>query len=202
MPQSCYPQFDWKQTKPGHWEREVDEAERFYTCLAQSYEGSGHMYFAITGFVSISVDTANGLYGLQVEEALRKAWLKLRYDCPTIASRVDYSIERQRYIKSYKAFDPGYADFQTELWLSQTFVPVTPNMTGLDWCNSDPLAPEIPTLFIITPPYVSGGKHAVVHRDLVLRSPHDISESPEAYKVSVLLISNLAKSTVSERFSS
>jgi hypothetical protein len=175
MPPSRYPQYTWQQTEPGHWEREIDEAERFYTCLAKSYEGSKRMYFAITGFVSISVDTVNGSNGHEVEEALRKAWLKLRYDYPTLASRVSYSIERQRYIKSYTVFDPSNADSQTESWLGQTFVPITPGVSGLDWCNSDPLAPEIPTLFIITPPYASANEQAIVHRDLVFRSPHDTS---------------------------
>jgi hypothetical protein len=176
MLQSRYPQFTWRQTKPGHWEREIDEGERFYTCLARSYQGSGYMYFAITGFVSISVELRDGASEYDIEEALRRAWLRLRYDCPTIASRVDYSTKQERYIKSYKSFDPEHVDFQTESWLSQTFVPIVPNMTGLDWCNSDPLAPGIPTLFVITPPYINGGKQDVVHRDLVLRSPHDISE--------------------------
>lgn len=49
-------------------------------------------------------------------------------------------------------------------------------MYGLDWCNSDPLAPEVPTLFVITPPYGNGSEKATVRLDLVLRSPHDISE--------------------------
>ena len=176
MPQSRYPQFTWQQTKPGHWEREIDEAERFYTCLAKSYEGSGRMYFVITGFVSVSVDITNGSSGHDVEEALRKAWLKLRYKYPTIASRVDYDKEKTTYIKSYTAFDPNHIDFHTKSWLSETFVTITPNMTGLDWCNSDPLAPKFPTLFIVTPPYTNG-KQAVVRRDLILRSPHDISGS-------------------------
>jgi hypothetical protein len=170
-----YPQLAWRQTKPGYWEREIDEAERFYTCLAKSYEGSGRMYFAITGFVSISVHIAHNASGHDVEEALRQAWLRLRYNYPTIASRVNYDSERGKYIKSYTTFDPKYVDFQTESWLSQTFLLIVPNMTGLDWCNSDPLAPKFPTLFVITPPYTNGGQQGFVHRDLVLRAPHDIS---------------------------
>lgn len=140
------------------------------------------MYFAITGFVSISVDTTDGSTGYDVEEALRKAWLKLRYDCPTIASRIGYNTERSKYIKSYTSLDPDHLDFHTESWLSETFVPITPNMTGLDWCNLDPLAPKIPTLFVVTPPYTNGSKQPVVRRDVVLRSPHDISKSIEAHQ--------------------
>lgn len=176
MSRSRYPQYTWQQSKPGHWEREIDEAERFYTSLAKSYEGSGRIFFAITGFVSVSVDITNGSSGQDVEDALRKAWLRLRYDSPTIASRVDYDSKRSKYIKTYKAFNPDHLDFHTEQWLSETFIPITPNMHGLDWCNSDPLAPKVPTLFVITPPYTNGSKRAAVHLDLVLRSPHDISE--------------------------
>lgn len=133
------------------------------------------MYFAITGFVSVSVETANDSSEHDVEEALRKAWLKLRYDCPTIASRIEYNNDRKAYTKVYRAFDIEHVDFLTEAWLNETFVPITPNMSGLDWCNSDPLAPEMPTLFVVTPPYTHG-KLPVVRRDIILRSPHDISK--------------------------
>lgn len=198
--QPHYPQFDWQLVRKGHWEREIDEAERFYTCLAKSYEGSGRMFFAITGFVSVSVDSTNGTSGHDVEEALRKAWLRLRYDHSTIASRVDYSSAQDKYIKSYTAFHPDHVDFQTESWLSQTFVSITPNMAGLDWCNSDPIAPKIPTLFVITPPYTNESKLATVKRDLVLRSPHDISESDETFEdTEIRLMNNAVKSTVSGR---
>lgn len=176
MPQSRYPQYTWQQPKPGHWEREIDEAERFYTCLAKSCEGSGRMFFAITGFVSVSVDITNSSSEQDVEDALRKAWLRLRYDCPTIASRVDYDSEKSKYMKTYKAFDPDHLDFHTESWLSETFVPIKTNMHGLDWCNSDPMAPKLPSLFVIKPPYANESKRATVHLDLVLRSSHDISE--------------------------
>lgn len=134
------------------------------------------MFFAITGFVSISVDVRNGSTGQDVEDALRKAWLRLRYDCPTIATRVDFDKERGKYFKTYTSFDPDHLDFHTESWLSDTFIPVTPNMHGLAWCNSDPLAPRVPTLFVITPPYDNSSKKAAVHLDVILRSPHDISK--------------------------
>ncbi|KAJ8113710.1 hypothetical protein OPT61_g4219 [Boeremia exigua] len=181
MSQTRYPQFVWQQTKPGHWEREIDEAERFYTCLAKSFEVSGRMFFAITGFVSISVEITDSSTDKEVEEALRKAWLRLRYDCPTIGSHVDYNSEKGKYIKSYTAFDPEHLELHTKSWLSKTFVPLNPNMSGLDWCNSDPPAPKIPTLFIMTPPSTSGSERHVVYRDIVLRSPHDISKYCKAH---------------------
>ncbi|KAJ4994437.1 hypothetical protein SVAN01_00266 [Stagonosporopsis vannaccii] len=167
MTQSRYPEYTWQQTEPGHWERDIDEAERFYTCLAKSYEGSGRMFFAITGFLSVSVEITEGSAGHDVEEAL--------------PARIDYDSKREKYVKAYKSFDPDHLEFHTESWLNETFVPITPNMSGLDWCNSDPLAPKIPTLFVITPPYTNGSKRPVVHRDIVLRSPHDISKYCRIY---------------------
>ncbi len=175
MSQSRYPQFVWRETRPGHWEREIDEAERFYTCLARSFEGSDRMFFAITGFISVSHEIKNGLSEYSIEEALRKAWLKLRYDYPTIASHVDYNKEKGKYIKSYTAFDPDHLNGHTQSWLSETFIPHEPKMSGLDWCNSDPPAPRVPTLFVIKPPHSSGSNKTTVQRDIVLRSPHDIS---------------------------
>ncbi|KAF3046023.1 hypothetical protein E8E12_010394 [Didymella heteroderae] len=157
MSQSRYPQYNWRQSKHNHWEREVDEAECFYASLAKSYEGSGRMFFAITGFVSISVDLTNGSIGQDVEDAL-----------------LDYDKERGKYFKTYNSFDPAHLDFHTESWLSDTFISITPNMHGLDWCNSDPLAPRVPTLFVITPPYSNDSRKGTVNLDLVFRSPHDI----------------------------
>jgi hypothetical protein len=64
------------------------------------------------------------------------------YDLPTIAARVDYDKERGKYFETYKSFDPDHVDSHTESWLSDTFIPITSNMHGLDWCNSDPLLQE------------------------------------------------------------
>ncbi len=79
--------YSWTQVRPGRWEREIDETEQFYTSLAKTYEGSGRCCFAITAYVSFSAQGAEH----DVEVALRKAWLRLRYECPTIASWVEYS---------------------------------------------------------------------------------------------------------------
>jgi hypothetical protein len=77
-----YPDLAWQQTSLGNWEREIDEAERSYTCLAEAYEGSGRMFFAITGFVSLAVDskdTSSQQTGQRVER-LAEASIRSPHD--------------------------------------------------------------------------------------------------------------------------
>jgi len=180
MAASRYPHLDWKESAPGRWEREIDEVERFYTYLAKSYEGSGRMFFAITGFVWLSVevtkDSSPEETGRLVEKALRHAWLRLRYDHPTIASYVEYDAVQDKWIKTYDALHPDSSGDQPEQWLQATFVPVVSSNSGLEWCNSDPVAPKFPTLFIIAPTDVDGEEGSTLRRDLVIRSPHDVMD--------------------------
>lgn len=174
MAENRYPWLAWQPTGSGSWEREIDEAEQFYTLFAKSYERTGCMAFAITGYVSISIETDTPLesVGQHIEEALRQAWLRLRYDHPTIASRVEYNPQQGKWMKSCTTFDPEQIELQTEEWLRETFVPVSPSMTGLEWCNTESRATVLPTLFIITPPCMSGEEGQ--RRDVVFRSPHDV----------------------------
>ena len=78
MQMDSYSEYTWTETKPGRWERDVDEVENFYTTLAKLYEGSGRMFFAITGHVSLSILKSEGREIEDecrcVDEALRKAW--------------------------------------------------------------------------------------------------------------------------------
>jgi hypothetical protein len=168
MATSRYPQLDWRKSTSGCWERELDETECFYTSLAKAYEGSGRMAFAITGFVSLSVDhpdtTSLSETHRSVRLALRSAWLRLRYDHPTIAS----------YVKSYTPFRPESVSVQVEEWLEATFVPIISSVSGVEWCNSDPIAPKFPTLFIITRPHKDKADARTLRLDLVIRSPHDV----------------------------
>lgn len=178
MTSTRYPHLAWQPTRPGHWEREIDEAEQFYTFIAKAHEGTGRMFFAITGFVSLTVennDISKGDTALGLEEAFRQAWLRLRYTHPTIASRVEYDPWQQKWLKSYTAFDHERLEAMTEEWLQETYRPLSPAVAGLEWCNADPPAPKLPTLFIITPPDADGNE-SVVRRDLVIRSPHDIMD--------------------------
>ncbi|KAF2830022.1 hypothetical protein CC86DRAFT_367901 [Ophiobolus disseminans] len=176
---SRYPCLNWRESTIGCWQREIDETERFYTYLAKSYEGTERMFFAITGLVSLHISLSEQLSlpetSQLVERALREAWLRLRYDHPTIASYVAYDVFEGRWIKTYNAFTQGFVNDQTEEWLQATFVPITSTLSGQEWCNSDPLAPKFPTLFIITSPDPVGTGRTLRY-DLVIRSPHDIMD--------------------------
>ncbi|KAH7359901.1 hypothetical protein BKA66DRAFT_471841 [Pyrenochaeta sp. MPI-SDFR-AT-0127] len=196
MADNRYPKLTWQQTRLGHWEREIDEAECFYTCLAKSFEGCGRMYFAITGFASITVEVTESSHeetGRKVEEALREAWLRLRYDHPTIVSQVMYDHQQEKWTKSYVPFHPNTVEVQTEEWLRQTYITVDPGMSGIEWCNTDPPAPEVPTLFVIASSDTNISRENVIRRDLVLRSPHDIMDGIGTLQILNALLTHAAQ---------
>ncbi|KAE8156378.1 hypothetical protein BDV40DRAFT_309690 [Aspergillus tamarii] len=164
--------FEWSETRPGRWERDVDEAEQFYTSLAKAYEGTGRTFFAMTGFISVFVPAESCSSDHQTEnraeDALRKAWLRLRYDHPTIASRVEYDVHGKQCKKIYETFTESSPQ---EDWLKTTFQIVSTSVSGLEWCNSDPPVPALPTLFLIKKPSSADG---AFRADVVLRAHHDI----------------------------
>ncbi|OHE96278.1 hypothetical protein CORC01_08350 [Colletotrichum orchidophilum] len=167
-----YPELSWNQTSPGTWQRSIDEVEEFYSAMPVLYGGSGLMFFAITGHVSLTFDIT-GISDLsdasrRVDQALKNAWLTLRYDHPTIASQVNRDLATGKWTKTYRYFKDK-ADQQS--WIDKTLVHTSSGQTGVQWANSQPPAPKVPTLFVLSP--LSDGA-GVIRRDLVLRSPHDI----------------------------
>ncbi|KAH7176933.1 hypothetical protein EDB81DRAFT_773793 [Dactylonectria macrodidyma] len=184
---SEYPNLVWRQTAPGLWQRNVDEIEQFYASMVVLYEGSGRMFFGITGHVSLNVhvplnkslEEAESL----VDQALRKAWSAMRRDHPTIAAQVTQNVETQEWTKTYRQ---SRDEADTQSWLEKTLVSVATGQTGEEWANSDPPAPKLPTLFNIhVAPKEPGSR--VIRRDLVLRSPHDIVDGVGT----LILLSNL-----------
>lgn len=173
----AYPSLIWREASPGVWQRDVDEAEKFYYALAKLYESSGRMFFAMTGHLSVSVDVPQGQTREDVEQcletALRHGWLALRYDHPTIASQVSHDLATGQVTKTYRTCP---ADTERDAWLAKTFVPIATGETGEEWANSDPPAPRIPTLFVLEPRTAASSSVAsnTIRRDLVLRSPHEI----------------------------
>ncbi|KAK1710889.1 hypothetical protein CaCOL14_010727 [Colletotrichum acutatum] len=168
-----YPELVWTQTSPGTWQRSIDEVEEFYASMPVLYEGSGLMFFAITGHISLTFDTTgindSSDAAKRVDEALKSAWLALRHDHPTIASQVTRDLTTGKWTKTYQQLKDE-ADHQS--WISKTLVPISTGQTGVEWANSQPPAPKIPTLFILSPPSTTTTN--LIRRDLVLRSPHDI----------------------------
>ncbi|KAI8184997.1 hypothetical protein K4K54_010872 [Colletotrichum sp. SAR 10_86] len=190
MASSTYPELVWQQTSTGLWQRSVDEIEKHYAILPVLYEGSGLMFFAITGHVSLTVDVANAGSSSDasaVDEALKKAWLALRHDHPTIASQVTQDPTTGKWTKTYRQFQD---EADKEAWLKTTLVPVSSQQTGITWANSNPPAPKVPTLFVLSPP---SNKDGLVRRDLVLRSPHDIIDGIGTLTLLNNLITHAAK---------
>ncbi|KAK3494183.1 uncharacterized protein B0T23DRAFT_103234 [Neurospora hispaniola] len=166
--------YNWRQIRPGLWQRDADEAEVFYSSLAKLYAGSGRMHFAITGHISLTISVPSDedpeIVSRRLDESLRIAWLRQRYETPTIASTVHYDALDGKSKKSYRTIPD---DASTKAWLEKTFQVISPGQTGEDWANSDPLAPTTATLFVVCPAIASQDS-STIRRDLILRSPHDI----------------------------
>ena len=191
---TSYDRFTWQETTPGVWQRGVDEVEHFYFALAKSFEGSGRMFFAITGHVSIHVDVPESdsweQLDTRLDEALRKAWLTLRFYQPTIASHVAQDAGMMEPVKVYRTIR---RDADQRVWLESSLVLVSTGQTGIEWANADPVAPNLPTLFIIKPHPVNSGHNQVIRRDLVLRSPHEIIDGIGTLQLLNNLIGHVSK---------
>lgn len=171
---ASYERFIWKQSKPGRWERDVDEVEQFYTSLGKAYAGSGRTYFAITAHISYTVVIEKNIDRLsteqRIQEALKKAWLHLRYTHPTIASWVEYDPTAKECKKIYEGF---HERNDQNSWLEDTFRIIADSKkyrTGQEFSNADPPVPKLPTLFLVQRPISSNN----IQADLVLRAHHDI----------------------------
>ncbi|KAF9769349.1 hypothetical protein IL306_013249 [Fusarium sp. DS 682] len=170
------PNYDWQQVKPGVWQRHIDEIEQFYSTMVVLYEGSGRMFFGITGHVSLFVKSTKSLSlenaELEVDNALKKAWTALRYAHPTLASEVTQDVKTNEWVKAYRELQ---GDADKNAWLEKTLVHITHGQTGNEWANSDPPAPKTPTMFVLhLPTENTSDGSLMIRRDLVFRSPHDI----------------------------
>ncbi|KAJ5691952.1 hypothetical protein N7462_001375 [Penicillium macrosclerotiorum] len=167
--------FAWEETAPHRWERDIDEVETFYTTLAKRFEGTGRTFFAMTCHVSIKVDVIDEsvlTIERRVIEALREAWVCLRYDHPLIASWVEYHHEAKRCRKVYEGLPKTNQHIHQSAWLNETFKIISNGQTGQEWCNSDPPVPKLPTLFLVK----NGpcAEHGEFQADLILRAQHDV----------------------------
>ncbi|KAH0847278.1 hypothetical protein AYO21_07332 [Fonsecaea monophora] len=150
MASEVYRNLTWAKTMRNRWERDIDEAEEFYHVISRVYEGSGRMFFAKTWFISLSVDVGNDIKlekaEQRVEQALRNAWLHLRYNHPNIASWVEYDGASEKFRKLYEACEK---ESDQQAWLESTFHSISTSGTGIERANSDPPAPKLPALFVI-----------------------------------------------------
>ncbi|KAJ5097106.1 hypothetical protein N7456_007827 [Penicillium angulare] len=175
-------------TKHGRWERDIDEVEQFYTTLARSFEGTGRTFFAMTAHVSFVIAEPESMEAIahRVIVSIRQAWLRIRYDHPTVASWVEYQEVKK---KCRKVYEPcSTSERKQQAWLNETVRPVPTTQSGEEWCNSDPPVPKLPTLFLI---YNNNAVDTKKSFSLVLRSHHDIVDGIGA----LLLLNNLMKYT-------
>lgn len=174
---TMYENYHWRETSPGRWERDIDEAEQAYTTMARVYEGSGRVFFGMTGHLSLSVANAKDSPHAETQDhvynALRRAWLQLRYDHPTIASWTEFNTASQKCKKVYRGFRSDQQDLTQNAWLDSTLQVVETGVTGQEWCNRDPPLPKMPTIFMIIPT-VKLDQDDFFRCDLVLRCHHDI----------------------------
>jgi hypothetical protein len=168
--------FSWRQTQTGVWQRRSDEFEEFYATMAVLYEASGRMFFGITGHLSLTVPVPEGSIVNEVDTfvdtAFKHAWIKMRHDHPTLASVSEQDSTSRQWMKTYRV---PRSRVEVEAWRDSTLIFVPACQTGVDWANSDPPAPKMPTMFVLRPSAnIDGTSKRVIRRDLVFRSPHDI----------------------------
>ncbi|KAM6527695.1 hypothetical protein FALCPG4_008744 [Fusarium falciforme] len=175
--------FDWVEHTPGRWQRDIDEVETFWAKAAKVFDTQGRRPFAITGHVSLKIDTAAAASRPDVNGALRKAWCRIRQDHPSIASQVEYDFDTERFTRTYSTIQ---SEVEREGWLEATFLEISNGQLGVEFANSDPAAPDLPTIFVITLP--SDDKD-FEYRDIIFRAPHDTIDGIGT----LLLLSNIVK---------
>ncbi|KAF7533712.1 hypothetical protein G7054_g6827 [Neopestalotiopsis clavispora] len=169
-----YDDYTWHQTSPEIWQRDVDEIELFYYSLAKKYEGTGKMFFAITGHLSLRVELhgqAPDLSRQRLKAALRRGWQALRYEHPTIASQVSHDVYTGRAVKTYELCNNRD---KLDSWLRETLIETPGGQTGEEWANSNPPAPRLATMFVLEPTEKHISDPNTIRIDLVFRSPHEI----------------------------
>ena len=175
MPDNSQSQYEWRETSPGRFERDLDEVEQFYASMAKLYEGTGRSFFAITGYLEISLELSPSEKVRDVERrvncAFQSAWSRLRIDHPTIASYFIYDWSRKR---CKKVCETSKSEAHSDLkWLESSFTIIDNGQSGLDFANSDPPVKQHATLYLITPPAnAKASSSGVLRRDVVFRSPH------------------------------
>jgi hypothetical protein len=166
----------WHETFPGVFEREIDEAEQFYTSMAATWSGTGQTYFAITACIGFSIpystQSTTTEFETRVEKAFRSAWMKLRHCHPTLAAPVEYDPATSKCKKVYKT---PRCKHDVESWMEETFKVIKEVQSGPEFANQDPDVGRYATLYILSPVSPERQiKERTMQRHIVFRSRHDI----------------------------
>ncbi|KAI0150025.1 hypothetical protein F4776DRAFT_672159 [Hypoxylon sp. NC0597] len=163
------PHFQWKQSGHGTWERDIEESEMFYRGMMR--KGSG--CYPVTGFASFVFNshkfTATEVKETEdehyVEDTIRKAWITLCYEHPTLRSYVEDDEANGRWKRVYSTLNNEH---EQESWFNSTFKLIDTEEPPLEWFNSQIVSFEVSTLF-----FVRSRKH---HPTFFLRCPHDVTD--------------------------
>ncbi|KAI0106767.1 hypothetical protein F4814DRAFT_428969 [Daldinia grandis] len=181
-PETQYHRLQWTKTPRRTWEREIDECEEFYNSSIRNGEGC----YPVTSCASFIIKPPDSVTIEEdedrlIENALRKAWVALHYDHPTLRTRVERGEDGTRRKRVYSIFEDKEEE---KRWLDSTFKVIDVEGAPLQWFNSTSAPFKISTLFL-----VKSREKSNHHRHLFLRSPHDITDG-----VGVLqLLNNLFK---------
>jgi hypothetical protein len=88
--------FQWRETSPGTYKRELDECEKFYRLCTRNESSC----FPVTSSASFTVNT-NARDSSKIEDAFWKAWLTLLYRHPTLASRIEHDALTGQWLRVY-----------------------------------------------------------------------------------------------------
>ncbi|KAH7268544.1 hypothetical protein B0J15DRAFT_486782 [Fusarium solani] len=161
--------LQWQVSPEGTWARDVDECERFYITSSRKENGC----FPVSGCASFGVTSVNSMPTIdeenRVEAALKNAWIMLRYQHPTLGSRIEHDEDGDRLRRVYQSFD---TDDEQESWVGSTFQVVDTDLGPLEWFNNNTAAAfETATVFFVK----SKGQDSD-RRTIFLRCPHDVSD--------------------------
>ncbi|KAI8716702.1 hypothetical protein NCS52_00964400 [Fusarium sp. LHS14.1] len=160
--------LQWQMSPEGIWARDVDECERFY--ITSSRKGNG--CFPVSGCASFNVNPVDSVPTIdeedRVEAALKKAWIMLRHQHPTLGSRIEHDENSDQLRRLYQSFN---TDDEQESWVDSTFKVVDTDVGPLEWFNNNTGAAfETATVFFVR----SKGQDSYRHT-IFLRCPHDVS---------------------------
>ncbi|CAG9972514.1 unnamed protein product [Clonostachys byssicola] len=168
-------QFRWCQAPDGTWQRDIDEAERFYATFCRKPDDPDAASFAVTCHASffVPVSETGGTYEAtneKITDALRTAWLALCHESPTLASWIQYDPSEGVWKRMYAPLNGSEDSPTVSAWLSQTFKQVNSD-TNNEWFNMNPPVFKVATLFVVASP---SDQDDLVHRKVYLRCPHDL----------------------------
>ncbi|KAI0893724.1 hypothetical protein F4806DRAFT_475531 [Annulohypoxylon nitens] len=163
--------FQWKNSKLGTWEREIDECETFYIHMKRN----GSACYPIIGCASFTIKSPNtgttddveNRERYMVQDTLLKAWETLCYEHPTLCSRIelDESGTRKRFYSTFQDLD------ERKNWLSSTFKVVHTNGDPHQWFNDQERSFENSVLVVS----MSRDKDTY-DPTIFLQCPHDVTD--------------------------